>query len=312
MKRIFCILCCVLLVLSLIACSQTTTVVEYVVDEHEVNQMDSNKAQEDTESAPEEAKESDSKESTEAEITETTPDTRTLKMNGKNFVAQFSEETTSGLYGVRRRNVLVFENEDKTVRYEFDKDSGELLWAMFTNKVDDEKKITEEKARKIADTFLKDNCSKVEYTYKGIKLIKSSGYFVSYTKENEKGSLDGIVVTVRFDGTIGQYLIGGTDLVKVEADYDSLDKVVIRKIKEDFGKDVKYEITSKSNVMKDKNSEVFHKKTEQLYVNYGVQVYVNKYDEKEEYDFYLYHIPVTEKGITNKNIKITRTKGIRN
>jgi len=300
MKKVIIALCCVLLVFSLVACSQTTTVVEYVVDEHEVNQMDSNKVQEDTESAPEEAKESDSKESTEAETTETTPDTRTLKMNGKNFVAEFSEETTSGLYGVRRRNVLVFENEDKTVRYEFDKDSGELLWAMFINKVDKEKTITEEKARKIADTFLKDNCSKVEYTYKGVKLIKSSGYFVSYTKENEKGSLDGIVVTVRFDGTIGQYLIGGTDLVKVEADYETLDKVAIQKIKEDFGNDVKYEITNRSKIIKN-NNRIEEVDPKQLYVRYGVTIII---DSKEFW--YEYLIPVKESGKYDKSVKITR------
>ena len=313
LKKIFSILFCVLLVLSLIACSQTTTVVEYVVDEQEVNQMDSNKAQEDTESAPEEAKESDSKESTEAETTETTLDTRTLKMNGKNFVAEFSEESTSGLYGSKMRNVLVFENEDKTVRYEFDKDSGELLWAKFTNKVDDEKKITEEKARKIADTFLKDNCSKEEYTFKSVKTINSSGYFVSYTKVNENDSLDGIVVIVRFDGTIGQYLIGGSGLPNIEVDYDMLDKFMDKRVKQDFGNDIIYTITGRSSALKDTNLSYFNTKPNQLYVAYYMKLnikyegYVMPGAEIPDYTEYSYYIPITESGDIDKSIPIERS-----
>lgn len=299
MKKTVAVLCCLLLIFAFSGCSQSQEPVKTITKEQIENVVEEKKnlPEEKTEisSIPEKVEETEKPQFV-TESLEIATDTRSLKMGGKNFVAEFTEETTSGLYGVKKRNVLVFENEDKTVRYEFDKETEELLWAKFSQKIDVSKKITEEKARKVADAFISDNCSKDKtHTFSGIKTIEASGYFVSYTKLNDDYNLDGVTIIVRFDGTVGQYLLGRSDMPNVKADYESIDKVVENRIKQDFGKNVEFAITGRSRVFEDKNDE--------FYVSYYVKILVNS-----EYVKYSYDITITILGEADKSVKITRKK----
>lgn len=295
MKRFISVLCCISLIFLFAGCSETEKTVKTVTEEYVKTEMEENMNQPEEKSVVSPITEVVSDMTMKESATEENlySNTRSLKMNGKDMVAVLKEEKVSEFYGNKERNVVVFENEDKSVYFEFDKETDELLWARFKKSNVATKNITAEEARKLANAFISDNCSNGKtHTYTGIKRQESSGYFVSYTKMNDDYNLDGVTIVIRFDGTVGQYLLN-TDVdtnTSINVDYDKTDKVVIKKVKEKYGNDIEFSIVSRSKVKtKDDGS---------LYVHYSVSI-----PEKSQNMTFGYDVTITKTGAIDNSVE---------
>lgn len=208
--------------------------------------------------------------------------TKSINANGKTYTADFKEITKS--YDKNKRDLYVYYTDDRSVEFQYDCITGDLLNASirFTN--EPEHKITENQAKAIAEDFIKKNCNDFSsYTFDEIIFNETSGYIIYYSKHIDGYiSVQRIGVRLTGDGNIksyyhNKYVFDGID-TNVKIDGDKLAKELDEMIKKRHPKMVSYTVMYQAvDIDHDGN----------LAMRYSVDVV-----QEERTDFLAFYVPI--------------------
>lgn len=182
------------------------------------------------------------------DTTKTEPDkTKTITINGKIYTANFAKTTDKAIYVLKcERKTNVYYTEDRRLSLEYDYITDDLLYAK-VDSAEESNNITKEKAKENANDFIKTQCDISDYAFQHIH-IENDGYYIFYSKQ-----IDGyhtsqtINVKVLSNGNIERYSHNKFVFENVNTDVKinlkELENKLAKKLKETYGKDIKYTAT---------------------------------------------------------------------